>query len=98
MASHVADRLRRRLEHDADRIGYESRRRILPERVVRLRAQGDLDGLRHVVVLGDGHRLLVRRHRQLAGRPASLASGGADLGAQRVGFELQCLELFRRGV
>ena len=39
MASHVADRLRRRLEHDADRIGYESRRRILPERVVRLRAQ-----------------------------------------------------------
>jgi len=35
MAFGVARRL---LEHDVDRIGYESRRRILPERVVRLRA------------------------------------------------------------
>ena len=93
MASHVAHRFRHRLEHDADRIGYKSWQRILPERVVRLRAQGDLDGLRHVVVLGDGHRLLVRRHRQFARRLACLALGGADLGAQRVGCELQRLEL-----
>jgi hypothetical protein len=41
--------------------------------------------------------LLVRRHRQFAGRLARLALGGADLGAHRVGFELQRLELFRRG-
>jgi len=34
------------------------------------------------------HRLLVRRHRQFAGRLACLPLGGADLGAQRVGFEL----------
>jgi hypothetical protein len=88
VASHVVDRLRQRLEHDADRIGFESRRRILPERVVRLRAQGDLDGLRHVVVLGDDHQLLARRHRQFAGRLARPALGGVDLGAQRVGFEL----------
>jgi hypothetical protein len=80
-------RLRHRLEHDADRIGYESRRRILPERVIRLRTQGDLDGLRQVVFLGDGHRLLVRQHLQFAGRLACLALGGADLGAQRVGSD-----------
>ena len=57
MATGVVDRLWLRLEHDADRI--ESRWRILPERVVRLRAHGDLDGSRHVGVLGDGHRLLM---------------------------------------
>ena len=85
MAFGVARRL---LEHNVDRIGYESRRRILPERVVRLRAHGDLDGLRRVVVLGDGHRLLVGRHRQFAGRLARLALGGADIRALRVGFEL----------
>ena len=76
-------RLRHRLQHGADRIRFESRRRILPERVVRLRAQGHMEGLLHVVVLGDGHRLLVRRHLQFAGRDACLALGGADLGTRR---------------
>ena len=98
MASHMVDRLRHRMEHDVDRIGCESRWRILPKRVVRLRPQGDLDGLRQVVVLGDGHYLLARRHRQFARRFARLVGGGVDLGARRVGFELQRLELFRRGV
>jgi len=97
MATGVVDRLRlwHRLERDADRIGYESRRRILPERVVvPLRADGDLDGLLHVVVLGDGHRLLLRRHRQFAGRNAGLALSGADFCARRVGLEVQRLALF----
>ena len=62
--------------------------------MVRLRAQGDVEGLRQVVILGDDHRLLVRRHLQFAGRLACLALGGVDLGAQWVGFELQRLELF----
>ena len=96
MATGVVDRLRlwHRLERDVDWIGYESRRRILPERVVRLRADGDLDGLLHVVVLGDGHRLLLRRHRQFAGRNAGLALSGADFCARRVGLEVQRLALF----
>jgi hypothetical protein len=95
VASGVVDRLRlwHRLEHDVDWIGYEGWRRILPERVVRLRAHDDVDALLQVVMLGDGHPLLLRHHRQDTGRSAGLALGGADLGAWRVGFEVQCLEL-----
>jgi len=77
-----------------DRVGYEGRRWMLPEVVVRGRARGDLNGLRHVAVLGDGYRLILRRHCQGAGRDAGLELVGAHLGSWRVGFEVQRLELF----
>jgi len=95
MAFGMADRLRHWLEYDADRIGHEGRRRILPERVVRLRAHRDIDGLLQIVVFADGNPLLLRHHHQGAGRNAGLALGGVDFGARRVGFEVQRLKLLR---
>jgi hypothetical protein len=71
-----------------DWIRHQSRRRMLPEVVIRRRARGDLNGLRHIAILADGYYLVLRRYRQGAGCSAGLELAGADLGARRVGFEI----------